>query len=102
MLNFYKKLVLGTMFDFHGFQKGTLWTTFSHKVSTFAVTVSWFGRPCRDPALHETIVITVPFGPGGFQKVICSMEVGSFSVFSAFLCAMCSIHLLSHLFTKPR
>ena len=27
-------------------------------------------RPCRDPAFHETIVITMPFGPTGFLKVV--------------------------------
>ena len=31
MLNFYEKLDLGDIFDFHVFQKGTLWTTFSPK-----------------------------------------------------------------------
>ena len=56
------------MLDFHAFQKGNLWTTFSYKVSALAVTFSWFGRPCRDPAFHETIVITVPFGPNAFLR----------------------------------
>ena len=48
--NFYKKLVWGAILDFHDFQKGTLWTTFSHKMYTFAVTffLVWasLSRPC--------------------------------------------------------
>ena len=84
MPNFYEKFDFDAIFDFYDFQKGILWTTFSPKVSTFAVTFSWFGRPCRDPAFYETIIITVPFGPTGFQKVICSMEIGSFSVLFCF------------------
>ena len=63
MLNFDAKMIVGAIFDFHDFQKGSLWTTFSLKVSTVAVSCSGFGRPCRDPAFHETKVITVPFGP---------------------------------------
>ena len=102
MPHFYTKLDLGAISDFHGFQKNTLWTTFSHKVSTFAVTVSWFGRPCRDLAFHETILITVPFGPSGFFKV--TFVDGDWLMFfsSFFLCAMFSIHLSSHLIIKPR
>ena len=48
------------------------------------------------PCFHETIMITVPLGHGGFQKVICS-KVGSFLVFvSEFLCALFYVrfHLL--------
>ena len=45
-------------------------------------------RPCRDPAFHETMVIAVPLGPSSFLKVILSMEIGTFSVLVAFLCAM--------------
>ena len=94
--NFYKQLDLGAISDFHGFQKGILWWTFSHEVSTFAMTCSWFGRPCRDPVFHKTMVITVPFGPSAFKKVICLMKIGTFSVFvHNFLCAMFYIFLLS-------
>ena len=32
------------------------------------------GRTSRDPAFHETIVITVPFGPSCFKNVISSMK----------------------------
>ena len=42
-----------------------------------------------EPCFHETIIITVPLGPSGFEKVICSMELGSFTVFVVFLCAIC-------------
>ena len=76
MPSLYNKLVFGAIFDVHDFQKGTLWSTFSHKVSTFAMTVSGFGRPCRDPAFHETIVIIVPFGPCVFTEPFFSMKIG--------------------------
>ena len=32
------------------------------------------GRTSRDPALHETKVITVPFGPSVKKNFICSMK----------------------------
>ena len=63
MPNFYKQMFVGAIFDFYDFQKGTLWTNLSLKVATFAVSCSGFGRPCRDPASHENIILTVPFGP---------------------------------------
>ena len=44
--------------------------------------------PSRGPAFHETIIITVPFGPSVLKNDIFSMMIGKFSVFSAFLCAM--------------
>ena len=59
------------------------------------------GCPSSDPVYHETIGITVPFGPTGFQKVILSMESGPFYVFSDFRCAMFYIPCLSHVFIKP-
>ena len=48
----------------------------------------WPGSPsilswhylCRDPPFHETIVITVPFGPSGVWKVSLSIEIASFSI----------------------
>ena len=43
--NFYKQLVWVALYDCRGVQKGTLSTTFSPEVSTFAVPLSWFGRP---------------------------------------------------------
>ena len=42
--------------------------------------VSGPGGFCSRPVLPETIVITVPFEPRGFLKVICSMLIGSFYV----------------------
>ena len=64
-------------------------TTFYEKLDIDAIqeppTVSYWNDPCRDPAFPITIVSSVPFGPIGFQKVTCSMEIGSFSVF---LCSM--------------
>ena len=52
------------------------------------MTCSWFRRPCRVAAFHDTIVITVPFGPRGFLNFIFRMEIGSFPVLSAFVWAM--------------
>ena len=72
----YKKFYFDAMFDFHGFQKGILWSTFSLKVFSFAVSFSGFGRPCRNPVFHENMVSTVPFGPSGFFKVSFSMKIG--------------------------
>ena len=43
--------------------------------------VSHRAAPCRDPAFHKTIIITVPFGPSVFEKVIFSLKIGSTSVF---------------------
>ena len=102
MPNFYKQLDFGAILDFHGFQKGTLRTIFSHKVSSFAVTCSWFGRPCRDPAFHETIVTAVPFGPSIFETNICSIKIDSTSVFAVFLCGMFYIQCLSKLLIIPQ
>ena len=53
------------------------------------------------PTFPETIVITVPFGPSGFQKVTLGRDTGSFSDLSAFLCAMFYITFLSLLSIKP-
>ena len=49
-----------------------------HKISTL------LAHPC----FHETIVITVPLGHGGFRKIVLSMAIGSSSVLSAFLYAL--------------
>ena len=53
------------------------------------------GFCCSRPAFPETIVITAPCGPSGFLKVICSMEIGSFSVAYVFMCAICYTKRLS-------
>ena len=45
-------------------------------------------RPCRDPAFHDTIVITVPMGTTVFLKVVLLFEIDPFSFFSVFLCAI--------------
>ena len=66
VLNFYKKLDLGAIFDFQHFQKGTFWTHFSLKRWPGAPSILCGHHPCRDPAFHETKVITVPFGPSVF------------------------------------
>ena len=76
MLNFYEKFDLGTILDFLDFQKGSRLMTFFIKKLNLATLLSWAGRPCRDPAFHETIVITVPLGPSVFKNVILSIEIG--------------------------
>ena len=76
MLTFYEKLDFGAMFDFQVFQKGTFSTPFSTTKAPKSPSVSRAGPPCRDPAFHETIIITVPLGPSVSKHVICSMEIG--------------------------
>ena len=78
MLNFYEKFDFGAIFDFLDFQKGTIWTPFSATKAPTNPNVSWAGRPCRDPAFHETIVILVPLGPSVFKNTIVSIEFGYF------------------------
>ena len=95
MPNFSKKLVLAAIFDFHGFQKGTLWTPVSLKKAPIVLTGSRAGRPFRDPAFHETIVILVPLGPSVCKKVIFSMMmIDYFSFFLIFfvLCFICHFY----------
>jgi hypothetical protein len=76
VLNFYEKLDFGAIVDFLDFQKGSCLITFFVKKLNLATLLSWAGRPCRDPAFHETIVITVPLGPSVFKNVILFMEIG--------------------------
>ena len=102
MQNFNRKLVVGAIFDFHGFQKGTFWITFSVTAAPKCTGKSWEEPPCRDPAFHETRVITVPLGHRGFNKYIFSMEIGSFSVFVAFRGAMFYTICSSLVFIKHR
>ena len=75
MLNLYEKFDIGAVFDFQDFQKDTFRTPFSATKAPTSPSVSRAGRPCRDPAFYETIVITVPLGHTGFLKVILSMEI---------------------------
>ena len=53
---------------------------------------------CSRPVFPETMVIIVAFGPSVFLKVILSMEIGLFSVYSVFLCAIFAIQHLYHYF----
>ena len=76
MLNLYEKLDLGAIVDFQDFQKDTFRTPFSATKVPKSPSVSWAGRPCRDPAFQETIVITVPLGPSVFKNIIFSIEIG--------------------------
>ena len=62
--------------------------TFSTKTRSICTRQSYWTRPFRDPAFHETTVILVPLGPSVFKNIILSMMIGYFSVFSAFRCAM--------------
>ena len=66
--NCYKKFVLGAIFDFHGFQKATVRPPFRQSRRDKRSARNDPGGPSRDPAFHETIVITVPFGPSGSLK----------------------------------
>ena len=102
MPNFNKKENVGAIFDFHGFQKGTFWTTLSPKWEKKRNPDNDLGRTSTDPVFHETIVIALPFGPSVFRKVICSIKVGSFGVFSILLCAMFYIQFVSQLLIIPR
>ena len=76
MLNFHEKFDFDAIFDFQDFQKSTFWTPFSATKALKSPSVSQAGRPCRDPAFHESIVITVPFGPSVFFNDIYSMKIG--------------------------
>ena len=55
--------------DFQDFQKDTFRTNFSAQKVIQNNDPSYQERACRDPAFHETIVITIPLGPTGFYKV---------------------------------
>ena len=68
MLNLYEKLDFGAIFDFRDFQKGTSWETFSRKRSIKGFAGKYADCPGSDTAFHETIVITVPLGPTGFDR----------------------------------
>ena len=93
MPNFYEKF-FGGVPSFHNCQPfGQPFCAAGHHKPT---TPNYDLRPGADPVFHETIVITVPFGPNIFEKVILSMEDGSFSVLSAFLCDMFYITFVSH------
>ena len=59
--SFITNLILVQFSIFEVFQKGTFGVTCSFKVVSKSPSVSWAGRPCRDPAFHDTIIITVPF-----------------------------------------
>ena len=60
-------MFVGAIFDFHGFQNGTLWTTFRRIKLQKQAAPNDSDPPCRDPAFHETIVITLPLGPSVFK-----------------------------------
>ena len=83
-----KSLILVPFSIFMVFKKGTLWMAFSPQTRPNCTGESYRTRPCRDPAFHEIIVITVKLGPSVFLNVIFPMEIGELSVCSAFLCAM--------------
>ena len=101
MPNFSKKLVLGAIFDFHDFKKEPCGQPFRPSGRKKRSPPSDPGGPSRDPAFHETIVILVPFGPSVCKKVIFSMMIGYFSIFSAFLRVMFYMPFLLYLLIKP-
>ena len=84
MPNVYEKFNLGALYYFLDFQKGTFGALFSRNRPHKNDNPELRERPCRDPAFHKTIVITVPLGPTGLKKIILSMEMCSFSVCSCF------------------
>ena len=69
MPSFYKKLVVGALYDFRDLFKTPFGTTFSCDKRVLGALLSSMTRPAgSDPAFPETIVITVPFGPNGLKK----------------------------------
>ena len=100
--NFNNKLVLRPFEDFWLFEKTPFEDHFGpQKLQRSSTPVEGEG-PFRDPAFHETIVITVPLGHRGFQKYIFLMQIGSLSAFVAFRCAMFYTTFLSLVFIKHR
>ena len=95
MPKFYNKIFVGVIFGFQVFRKDTFRATFSPKRSSKTMTCSYWTAPCRDPVFQETIVITVPLRPTGFQKVVFSGERLAHSVFSDLFRVMFYITFLS-------
>ena len=60
----YRKIRFWYHFRFSVFPK-----TFLAQKSTIRCPAKSWSRPCRDPAFHEPLVITLPLGPTGFKKV---------------------------------
>ena len=85
----YKQLLFGTIFDLHVFKKTLFGSPFRPSRQKQRSIRNDPDGPSRDPAFHETIIITVPFGPNVFFEAIFSIKIGSCSVLSAFLCAIC-------------
>ena len=54
---------MGGFSIFMVFKKAPFGRTFPLKSLLFVTRRSQAGRPCRDPAFHETIRIIVPLGP---------------------------------------
>ena len=96
--SFITNLILVPFSIFGVFQTGTFGATCSFKVVSKSTSISWAGRPCRDPDFHETIVITMPFGPNGFSKVVFGSRLTHVQVFSVFLCAISYLAFLSPFF----
>ena len=76
MLNLYEKVDFGAILDFLDFQKGSRSMSSFIKKLSLATLLSRSGRPCRDPAFHEIMVITVPLGPSVFKNIIFTIEFG--------------------------
>ena len=85
MPNCYKKLFCCATFDFHGFQKGTLWTTFSPSVQKTKYPRfppdRCLPRPCFSRNNNNV-------GPSVFLTVICSMKI-CFVFFILFCFSLC-------------
>ena len=79
------KLFFGTLYDSRDIRKCTFWTPFSATTVPKEDEAELLGVTFSRIPFHETIVISVPLG---HREYICSMEIGSSSVFVAFCCAM--------------
>ena len=90
-----KMIDFGTSFKIKRSPKWVPKPTMFAKMSKSCMIFSGCGFLCSRPAFPEIILTTVPFGPSVFSKVIFSMQIGSFSVLSDFLCAICYITFLS-------
>ena len=75
VLNFYDKFDLGAIFDLYDFPKRhSLDNLFAQRHGKKRSSPDDPGCPYRDPAFHETIESTVPLGPTGFLRSLCSTE----------------------------
>ena len=90
-----EQLDFGTILDFRDFPQKRFGTMFWNKRLQKTLGVSHRTAPCRDPVFPKTKVITVPFGPNGFLKVIFRWRLAYLRFLSVFVCAFVYITFLS-------